>query len=878
MKDFSRLPGGLKQLFSRANLPLTLMLIMTICAGFVVDLQNRQASLQAQRVDVLAKLNVVRAKLEGKVYGNFQLVRGLVAAIATEPDMSHARYDALAANVFSVDTELRNIAAAPNLVVEYVYPLQGNQEALGLDYRLQPLQRQAALRARDERKLILAGPVDLLQGGQGIIGRYPVFIESDSGERFWGLVSGVVDVDKLYRSAGLLDDDLGIEIAIKGRDGLGEAGSVFFGAASLSEREPAVADVLLPSGSWRLMAIPKNGWVEAGPDVWLGRGIMAALTTMLLIPVFVASRLTQEKQRNLRELQMMSERFKVALDASAVGVWDMNLDSRLVKWDARVHEIYGVHNDGAARNTGQWLSSLHVEDRERACRDFESAAVSGGSYSSQFRIVRPDGEIRFVRSRGIVMGPHMVGAEWDITADVQLNQALEQARRLSESKNAELELAKSRIEHNALHDPLTGLPNRRFLDERLPLTLEQSVAGQRYAAILHIDLDRFKQINDTLGHAAGDAMLVHASEVLSAAVGPGDFVARIGGDEFVILCTRFDDMDGLEQLANGIIAAMREPVEYNGHMCRFGVSVGIAVSRDGDADAKQLLINADLALYRAKRNGRNRLELFDNALQLEIMHGKMLADDLLGGLERDEFVVHYQPQFDATTLQIVGAEALVRWNHPIRGVLAPATFMKVAEELNVVSAIDRLVLLQAKRDYDGWLADGLIAPRLSVNVSARRLEDPHLLDGLRELNLPPGVFSFELVESIFLDDTDEVRAWTVGQIKALGIDIEIDDFGTGHASIVSLMTLEPKRLKIDRQLIAPVVDSAAQRELVRSIIDIGKSLGIEVVGEGVETEGHIRTLQAIGCDVLQGYAFCKPVTESKLRTFLQRGRLRAVVA
>jgi diguanylate cyclase (GGDEF)-like protein len=467
-----------------------------------------------------------------------------------------------------------------------------------------------------------------------------------------------------------------------------------------------------------------------------------------------------------------------------------------------------------------------------------------------------------------------------VTADVGIAEKLQRANMLTEARNAELEAAQERIEFNALHDSLTGLPNRRYLDEVLAAHIEKFEGEGERAGLLHLDLDRFKQINDTLGHAAGDAMLIHAARVLKANLRAGDFVARVGGDEFVVLCKigeqdrqRWNEV--LARLADRIIEEMHQPVPYHGHECRFGVSIGIACDLDQIADPRRLLVNADLALYRAKSRGRNRHQFFNDALQAEILTTKRVADDILSGLERNEFVAHYQPQFDATTHAIVGVEALARWNHPTAGLLMPDDFLKIAEELNVVATIDRMILEQTLRDLKDWTDEGLNVPKASVNVSARRLHDEELIRNLGQLSIKPGTISFELVESIFLDENDELFTWNVEQIKALGIDIELDDFGTGYASIVSLLQLKPRRLKIDRQLVTPILESPTQRQLVGSIIDIGKSLGIEVLAEGVETMEHARVLKGLGCNALQGYAFAQAMSAANFKDFARARTMRA---
>jgi EAL domain-containing protein (putative c-di-GMP-specific phosphodiesterase class I) len=253
---------------------------------------------------------------------------------------------------------------------------------------------------------------------------------------------------------------------------------------------------------------------------------------------------------------------------------------------------------------------------------------------------------------------------------------------------------------------------------------------------------------------------------------------------------------------------------------------------------------------------------------------KRVADEILHGLEQQEFLPWYQPQFDAHSLAVVGVEALVRWRHPAGGILPPSAFLEVAEDLSVVATLDRMVLEQALIQFEVWQAAGIEVPRISVNVSARRLQDEGLIDSLKGLNIRPGTVSFELVESIFLDESEDVVAFNIDQIKDLGIDIEIDDFGTGYASIVSLLKLKPKRLKIDRQLILPIVEAPRQRQLVQSIIDIGRSLGVEVVGEGVETPEHALILRDLGCDILQGFAFSKPLNAGAFAEFVKAGSWR----
>lgn len=709
-------------------------------AGAYAEYQTRAVAMQDRQANVSQRLNLIRARLEGHVSGNLHLVRGLIATLVTEPDMSQQRFAEISANLVTDTTLLRVIAAAPNFVVTRLYPVTGNEAVMGLDYRASGDQWAAPYRAMQTGEVIFAGPHNLVQGGPGFIGRFPVYITSPDGhEDFWGIVSAVIDAEQLYAASGLRDD-LPIDVAIIGKDSLGDQGELFFGDASVLEDNPVTAEVILPSGRWLMAAVPADGWETTHPMIWLIRLLVTVSAGLIVGPMMVTSRLVQDRADSITKL--------------------------------------------------------------------EAATAS--------------------------------------------------------------------IEHNAHHDSLTGLPNRRYLDMRLA---QAETDREGASALLHIDLDRFKQINDTLGHAAGDAMLVHAATILKEAA-PQTFVARVGGDEFVIFCELSDlpaeqHVAYTAELAHRILTDLRRPMQYDGHECRCGVSIGIALLAQAAGDPRRMMVNADIALYRAKNSGRNRFQFFNETLQAEIVRTKRVADELLVALEKRQFVPHYQPQFDAATLEITGVEALVRWHHPKEGLLMPATFLKIAEELDIMAAIDRQILEKSLADFEVWHDQGLGIPKVAVNVSARRLRDEALVGSLKKLAIRPGTLSFELLESIFLDDSDELVGWNINQIRELGIDIEIDDFGTGYASIVSLMKLRPDRLKIDRQIIRPIAYSTAQRQLVQSIIDIGNSLGIDVLAEGVESREHATILRQLGCKVLQGYAFARPMTAAELSEFARKKQWRA---
>ncbi|MGO4355704.1 putative bifunctional diguanylate cyclase/phosphodiesterase [Rhizobium sp. RAF36] len=563
--------------------------------------------------------------------------------------------------------------------------------------------------------------------------------------------------------------------------------------------------------------------------------------------------------RSEREFQDLLRRLELALDASQIGVWEHDVRKSGIVWDAQMHRLYQTGETSRLVPTAIWENAIHPDDRDRAFAEFDDAIARRGAYNSEFRIIWPNGEIRHMRSRAHFFvsedgAPSFIGAEWDVTADVELAAELQRQRLVAEARARALEESNARIEHAAEHDYLTGLPNRRLLDKRLAeLHGNKSVSS---LAVLHLDLDQFKQINDSHGHSAGDTVLRAAALRITAGIPADGMVARVGGDEFVIILWNFAGREELDRIAGDLQRRLGKKIRFGQELLQSGTSIGVAWNNG--RNARNLLTESDLALFQAKKLGRNRTEFFTRQLQDDIQSKRRLAEELRLGLQRREIVPYYQIQLDAKTREIAGLEALARWIHPEKGALSPAVFLKVADENGLAAEIDAAILSRVLEDRLDWQAQGAVVPRVAVNISGPRLFDPGLLANLEALKIPSGALSFELVETIFLDDSDDRLVASIERIKQMGIDIEIDDFGSGHASLIGLARLRPKRLKIDRQLVTDIVGSKEQHRVVGSIVEIAKALNVEVIAEGVETEGHAEVLTAIGCDTLQGYALGYP--------------------
>ncbi|WP_316014499.1 putative bifunctional diguanylate cyclase/phosphodiesterase [Roseobacter sp. HKCCA0434] len=463
--------------------------------------------------------------------------------------------------------------------------------------------------------------------------------------------------------------------------------------------------------------------------------------------------------------------------------------------------------------------------------------------------------------------PGIAGVVFDVTRDREEQEdalaGLDQLKRQAEQRALLLAEAKEKIEYVSLHDPHTGLPNRRYLERRME---EASKAGETLA-VLHVDLDRFKQINDTFGHFTGDYVLRQVATLMTQETRLGDFVARIGGDEFAILCAHDGDADRVEALADRIVRRLANPIRWKGVDCRIGASVGVALPRADSGDALQLLQDADVALYQAKDAGRGQVRLFSPAMQAQQRLENRLLEDMHRGLERDEFRPLYEVQMRSDDLALAGVEALARWHHPTEGLLSPGRFLSLAERHDLLRDIDQAILRRAARDL-AWLdGKGIDVPRLSVNVSAQRLATTDLVEEIAALDIPRGRLSFELIETILFDETDPSFHWQIDRLRELGVGIEVDDFGTGYASIVSLMRLHPDRMKIDRQFIAAAERSDHARRVIAAMIDIGGALDVEIVAEGIETAEQARMMGRMGCGILQGWLFAKPMSVEALARF-----------
>jgi diguanylate cyclase (GGDEF)-like protein len=436
----------------------------------------------------------------------------------------------------------------------------------------------------------------------------------------------------------------------------------------------------------------------------------------------------------------------------------------------------------------------------------------------------------------------------------------------------ELVDARNSMAFIAIHDALTGLHNRTFLTDHFDTLIKGAHRRRERLAVVQFDLDRFKQINDTLGHAAGDYVLVVTAQRMRDSCRASDLCVRLGGDEFVMILNGAGTTEDINMVAKRIMQRMNEPISFQGATVNPGASAGIAVYPVDADNAGDLIVHADLALYSAKKLGGGNYSFFSDELRRELEHRKQLESDIRSAIADESFAVYFQPQISMTTMAVTGVEALARWNHPERGMIPPGEFIPVAEKCGLMAAIGRVIVAKAVREAAEWHRAGIEFGRLAVNVSGTELREPDfdrfLFDTLNSCGLPPEKLSLEIVESVILDDEKTGIAAKLRHIRAAGVHLELDDFGTGYASLSHVNPNEIDRLKIDRRFVQNIDNNGDNSKIVRAITELARGLGISIVAEGAETEDELTSLRLLGCDQVQGYSIAYPMPDRVAREWM----------
>ena len=555
--------------------------------------------------------------------------------------------------------------------------------------------------------------------------------------------------------------------------------------------------------------------------------------------------ITALKQASLR-LEESEQRFRSLFDHHTDAVLARDLDGRFINGNRALMRL--TQYSAAELQQFNTHTLIIAEEQQRNHAHFRQA-VNGVPQNFRTTLQRKDGstievDLAYVPT---IVKQKVVGV-FGIMRDI------------TESANYERHIA-----YLASHDALTGLPNRNLLDDRLRHAIEQRHAHP--FGILFMDLNRFKIVNDSLGHDKGDLLLQMTAARLRNAVREGDTVARLGGDEFVVVLEDIESVDSVAQVANELLAAVAQPFQLGGHELTISTSIGGSVYPKDGTDAPTLLKHADLAMYQAKELGAGTFRFFNPAMNVKMLERLLTETSLKRALERNELVLHYQPLIDAQRGSVTGVEALVRWMHPERGLIAPEDFIPLAEEIGIIGAVGEWVLGTACRQNRAWQDAGLAPLKMSVNLSSQQLCEAAFADTLRRVlddaALDPRWLGLEITETSLMQNIDTSLA-TLQEIRRIGVSISIDDFGTGYSSLAYLKKLPINTLKIDKSFIHDIIDDADDAAIVTATITLAHNMGLQVVAEGVMTTAQMQFLMARQCNAMQGYLFSKPVSAAEL--------------
>lgn len=581
---------------------------------------------------------------------------------------------------------------------------------------------------------------------------------------------------------------------------------------------------------------------------------------------------SQEMQEVYIKLQESETRYALSAQGANDGLWDWNLVTEDFYYSQRWLDILGDDADSVENSSKEyWLDRIHPYDRKKAVKELEEHLEGKTKhFQNEHRIKHTDGTYRWVVIRGMAVRN-------DSGEAIRIAGSLTD---VSDRKRTEEKLA-----YDAVHDSLTGLPNRKKLMERLETSIKKSknVPSTSFA-ILFVDIDRFKVINDSLGHQAGDELLLKVTNKLRSLIRPSDMVARLGGDEFVILLENICDRDQATQIAQRLLVQLQHPIKIAGEEIYSSVSIGIATSMAGYDKPEDIVRDADMAMYRAKLNGKSRYEIFDSSIHLGAVSQMQIEMDLRRACENNEFALHYQPIVSLISEDIIGFEALVRWNHPTRGLVPPSDFIPVAEETGIILPLGNWILHEACRQMQEW-KENYSQPKdliVSVNLSARQLEQIDLAeqisDVLRETGFDPNCLRLEITESVIMNNAEQAVI-TVNQLRGLGVRVSIDDFGTGYSSLSYLHRFPVDTLKVDRSFINRIGIDGENAEIVQTIITLAYNLNMDVVAEGVETLEQLNFLRQVNCSYGQGYYYSKPldkISAGKMIESLSRSSLNQI--
>ncbi len=616
----------------------------------------------------------------------------------------------------------------------------------------------------------------------------------------------------------------------------------------------------LLAGELESFRLEKRYLHKSGHHVWTELSVALTRETDGAASAFITHiQDISERKRIESKLQESEERLKLALEAAEMGWWEWDVVNDLHRWSDGFARLIGYDPSEEKGDIAAFLACVHPDDREK---------LSNMTYDPlqwlneiDYRVLLPDGTERWVSSRSKTIWDDHGALIRIIGVDVDISQR----------KYAEQDLLQ-----RATHDSLTDLPNRRLFSDNLEQAISVARRSDSQLAVGFLDLDRFKLVNDSFGHAAGDALLQQVAARLKSCLRHDDIVARLGGDEFTMILHAVRSTDNGAVVAEKILEVFKTPFLLDGQELTINASMGISLFPGDGPDAQSLLRHADDAKRRAKQSGRGNYQFYRSEMTRVAQEQLELERDLRRGLEQNQLFLHYQPQFELAEGRLLGVEALLRWRHPTRGFIPPSVFIPIAEESGLIAAIGEWVLHEACRQARRWREESMPPFRIAINVSALQFERHDLVEDVRaalqKYDLEARWLELELTESLVMRDVEDSTR-QLERLRALGVQVAVDDFGTGYSSLAYLQRLPIDRLKIDRTFVKDLGGEHDTMPLVQAVIGLAHTLGMEVVAEGIETNEQLQILRQLRCEIGQGYLLGRPAPPEELLERLSESKL-----
>jgi diguanylate cyclase (GGDEF)-like protein len=815
--------------------------------AFLIESQVEQNLLdevnQKQRINVSEKLNSISAKLHANLQTDLSLLTGFATYISATPDLSASDFERFAKQLFKKSSMLVNFASAKDLKVNYVYPLAGNESVVGLDYRMLPSQLDDVLRVLKTRQTQIIGPVNLVQGGTAFIGRAPI-ITSDGKD--WGIISAPIRTEDLYKFSGLEVYSDEMKIAIRSYDALGVEKQVFYGDPNVFNDPKRLISVFnVGSDSWHLAAVPYS------EDNALPSNIFALRTyfvfAAVFLSIFVWFRFQQEYEKRRLELELRDD--KILLESvgsvAKIGGWKLDNQGQFIKWSKQTSKIL-QREKGFRPATVDTLRPLFTEsDFVLLSELLELAFSESQPFDIELQLKTNDNSVIWLRIMSDGISPRtesgITGTIQDITEKVI---------------NAKL------IEYQATYDSLTCLPNRVLYYDRLRSAIKTADRNQQKLAVLFVDLDRFKPVNDNHGHQAGDQMLIEAANRIRNCIRSSDTVSRLSGDEFAVILVDIPQYKQVMKITEHIIREMQQPFMIDNASIYSSASIGIALYPNDALTADDLLRKADQAMYAVKANGRNGSQFYTTEMQLRSEYRHDMLNKLIEAINTQKLETYFQPIFNLETGKIERCETLARWKNDQGDFVPPSEFISLAEESGLINRID-LFMLEKSGEALTELAS---AVELSINISPRlfQTKDKALETWMASIIMISQSIDItvEITERLLTEDS-EIALKVLTQLKEYDIKIAIDDFGTGYSSLSYLIKYPVDVIKIDRSFVGNIGTDSSAEPLIETILAMAERLDIKVVAEGIETQEQLDYLKRNRCHFGQGYLLGRPMDTTK---------------